>query len=80
MTPYELVMLIECYTGQELSAADTPLRAQTLRSFITNELIEQRDGRWEATERTKVYINHLCGQPWPVQIWVMPTQGKESAR
>ena len=76
MTPYELVMLIECYIGKDLSAADTPLRDQTLRSFITNELIEQRDGRWQATERTKVYIDHLCGQPWPVRQWFIPTPGK----
>jgi len=76
MTPYELVMLIECYTGQDLSATDTPLRDQTLRSFMTKELIEQRDGRWQATERTKVYIDHLCCQPLPVRQWAIPTQGK----
>jgi len=70
-------MLIECYTGGELSAADTPLRDQTLRSFIANELVEAKDGRWQATERTKVYIDHICSQPWPVRCWQIPALGKE---
>lgn len=72
MTPYEIVMLIELYCGRDLSAVDTPLREQTLRSFISNGLIEQRDGQWQGTERAKVYIDHLCSQPFPVSRWVIP--------
>ena len=87
MTPYEITMLLEIYCGpQEPSAPDSPLKMQTLDSFRVNGLIRDTDDcarGYRATERAAVYIDHLCGQPWPVQQWVIPAVGKtavESAK
>ena len=55
---------------------DSPAGKEIKAWMIAEKLIEdgENDTTWgQPTQRLRVFIEHLCAQPLPVQQWVMPS-------
>lgn len=80
MTPYEITMLIDIYVSPDFpTAPETPLRAETLASFLHAGLIKPHDSvarGYIATEKLGVFIDAICNLPLPVQRWAMPPESR----
>lgn len=56
---------------------DNPAGQEVKLWLVDSGLIEDGSGgtKWgQPTEKLRVFIEHLCAQPLPVQVWVMPKE------
>lgn len=84
MTPQLLRMALAYYCSPEpeqfYTKAQWDREGNVREALCANGLLEtvcEYDPafpRYEATDRLNAYVNHILGQPLPVQKWVVPQE------
>ncbi|SDC66332.1 hypothetical protein SAMN05428966_10266 [Massilia sp. PDC64] len=78
MTPYELSILLDVYSGRPIQASpDAPIYAETMQRLSEREFIRSYGNdirpmhlEWAPTEKLRVFVDHILALPEPV--WGMP--------
>lgn len=56
---------------------DAPAVKEALQDFVNGGLLARSpagcEAEYYATDALKVWVDGLCGVPWPVQHWVIPS-------